>query len=394
MSVINFKYLGKKRVFALIIILTLTSALFSITTYSFLGFYNGFSGYVGERSDVVAVYSRVGSTPFTGVVPLALADNITALNGVIAVSPEAIAPCTINGQSVFVRGIIPQDLKSLDELSFLDGQNLNLTDINSVILGKNIANRLHLGVGDKILVFGVLSKLYVELQVGGVFQSNSTLNDEALVPLYVGQWLRSLSYNDVTFIRAKINLSQINAAQIYPDITRQTEPPTTALPKGQTQQELQAILPLLKSNVDVNVIGVEQSQKLMQSYLDRYGVSKDTLIILSILVLFFASSTATCAITLFVKQHIANIAIILAVGATQKKVRLDLALKMVFWALLATLIGTAISAVVISVFQNFGYLQVLSHSIVFQLDPAIIAANFLLLASLICVNIARMELKQ
>jgi len=399
MSLINFRYLRRKRMLTLIVILTLTSAIFSITAYSFLGFYNGFTNYVGEEKDVIAIYSKIGSTPFTGIVQIDIANKIAALDGVIDISPETIAPSTINGQSVFIRGIIPQELTKLNPLTIVEGQNLTISDTNSAIIGKSLADRLHLKTGDKILAFSVLSKRYVELQIKGVFQSESSLNDEALVPLYVGQWLRGVSYNDATLIRAKINVTQTNANQIYQQITNQTtQPPSAAspspTPKSETQRELEALIPLAQANLKVGNIGIEQSQQFMQNYLDRYGISKDTLIVLSIVVLVFASGTAACAITLFIKQHSSDIDILRSIGVSAKKVKTDLTIRMVTWALIATILGTIISAIVITIFQKIGYLLVLSHTITFQLDPLIIVANFALLSVLISITIAHTELKQ
>ena len=142
MSLIKFSYLRKKRMLTLIVILTLTSSLFSITAYSFLGFYNGFTGYVGEQKDVVAVYSKTGSTPFTGIVPLDLSNDLLAMDGVVAVSPEAIAPATVNGQAIFVRGVVPQELTKLNPLTITEGSGLNINDTDSAIVGQNLANRL------------------------------------------------------------------------------------------------------------------------------------------------------------------------------------------------------------------------------------------------------------
>ena len=311
---------------ALIVILTLTSTLFSVTAYSFLGFYNGFTKYVGEEKDIVAIYSKIGSTPFSGVVSIDLSNKIEEIKGVVAVSPEAIAPCTINDHSVFVRGVIPQELTKLTPIVILEGQTLNITDTNSAIIGQSLADRVHIKIGDKILAYGVLSKQYVELQIKGIFQSNSALNDEALVPLYVGQWLRGLNYNDATLLRTKINLNQTNPDQIYTKIINQTTPSTTTTspsptPKSQTQQVLEALIPLAQANLNVGNIGVEQSQQFMQSYLGRYGISKDTLIVLSIVILVFASGTASCAVTLFVKQHSSDIDVLRSIGVSKKKIK-------------------------------------------------------------------------
>lgn len=399
MNLIPFKYLNRKRIITLIAILTITSTLFSVTAYSFLGFYNGFTNYVGEDKDIISVYSQKGSTPFTGIVSVNIADMVAAQRGVIATSPEVIAPCTINNQSIFIRGIIPNAITNLNDLPMREGQSINLNDTNSCIVGSNLANKLQLKSGDTILAIGVLSNRYVELQVKGIFNSNTALNDEALVPLYLGQWLRGLNYNSATLIRVKIDPSQINANQIYMQITNKTTPinptnTTTPPPNSQTQRELEVLIPLVQANINVGTISVAQSQQFMQSYLSRYGISKDTLIVLSIVVLVFASATAISAITLFVKQHSSDIDTIRSIGVSTKKLKADIIAKITVCALIATFLGTMLSAGFISVFQTLGYMEVLSHTIAFQIDPIIIIANFLLLTAFISIKIVGMDLKQ
>lgn len=397
MSLRNFKYLNTKRIVALIVVLTLTSTLFSITAYSFLGFYNGFTSYLGEDNTIIAIYNQASRTPFTGNVPISLENNLTTIQGIVSTSTETLTPCLINGQSIFVRGIVPQELSKLNKLTILQGENLNLTDSNSAIIGANIAQRLNLKTGDKILVFGVQFERYVEVQIKGVYQSGSSLDDEALVPLYVGQWLRGLSYDEVTLIRAKINPNEINANQIYQDIANATTPkPTTSpstTPNSQAQQELQALLPLAQQNVNIQNVGVQGSLQLMANYMDHYGISKDTLVILSIIVLLFSSGTASIAIGLFIRQHETETNTLRAIGVTIKKLKMDLLLKMLVCCLIATTIGTIASAAILLIFQKIAYLQVLSQTITFQLDPVIIAANFILLSLLVGINIARTELK-
>jgi ABC-type lipoprotein release transport system permease subunit len=395
MSLIHASYLHRKRTLALIIILTLASALFSITAYSFLGFYNGFTSYIGEEEDILAIYSTTGSTPFTGIVPLAAVNTITSLKGVTAVSPEVIAPTIINQQSVFIRGALPTQLTALNTLTFIQGENIQANDTQHTVIGKGLANKLNLVVGDKILAQGVLSQKYAELTVKAIFTSNSALNDEAIVSLPVGQWLRGIDYNSASVIRTKIDPTQTNPNRLHQEINAKTNQTNrVATPKSETQQEIETLIPLTTSGLNLKTIGVEKSQEFMESYLNRYGISKDTLIVLSIVVLVFAGGTATAAITLFVRQHHHEIETLQGIGVSAKRVKTDLTLRMACWALLATAFGTVISAIVISEFQAIGYLQVLSHSITFQLDPVVVAANFLLLIIIIGVSIVRMEFNQ
>jgi ABC-type lipoprotein release transport system permease subunit len=345
----------------------------------------------------LAVYSTIGRTPFTGIVSLSAVNTVASLTGVIAVSPEILAPSMISEHSVFVRGVLPDQLSKLNTLIFIEGRNFNSTDTDSTAIGKGLADKLNLKLDDTILAQGVLSRQYVELKIVGIFETTSSLNDEALVPIYIGQWLRGLTYNDATVIRTKIDPTQTNANQLYQEFSAKANTTNTTpspIPKSDAQQQLEKIIPITSSGINLKNIGVERSQEFMQSYLSRYGISKDSLIILSIVVLVFASGTATGAITLFVRQHSPDIDIIRSIGVSTTKIKTDLTLRMISWALIATIIGTLASVAIIYAFQRLGYLQVLSHSITFQLDPTIIAANFILLSILITVNIARMELKQ
>jgi len=47
MKLTGFKYLERKRTLTLAVILTLSSMLFSLTALSLLGFYKGFTAYLG-----------------------------------------------------------------------------------------------------------------------------------------------------------------------------------------------------------------------------------------------------------------------------------------------------------------------------------------------------------
>jgi ABC-type lipoprotein release transport system permease subunit len=396
-SLLRFSYLRRKRLFVLVIVLALASTLFSVTAYSFLGFYSGFTGYVGAEGDVVAVYSRVGNSPFSGLFPLSIADKIASARGVVALSPEVIAPASVEEHAVFIRGVIPQEIAKLNQFAIIEGQFLDVNDSHSAAVGVNLAKKLQLKTGDTILALGVLSNRYVELQIAGVYHSGSSLDDEALVPIYVGQWIRGTDYTKATLMRVKIDPAQTDLNTLYSEIANTTTPQPSATPsptqKSTVQHEIEALLPLSKADVNVTQIGIDDSKQFMQTYLNRYGVSKDTLIVLSAAVLVFASGTAACAIGLFVKQHSSDIETLRSIGVSNRAVKADLSVRLTFWAAISTLIGTLLSAAAITYFQSAGYLEVLSHTIVFQLDPLVATANFFLISCLAWVCVARMELK-
>lgn len=391
MSLKGFRYLHKQHIIPLVLILTLTSVLFSVTAFSFLSFYNGFASYVGEEENVVAIYDRRSSTPFTGLIPTYLTEQVNSIDGVLASSPETITPCVVNNQSIFIRGIVPEEFVKLNNITLIEGNMLNLSNINTAIIGKGLAEKLNLKLDDEILVFSVLSEKHIQLQVKGICESNPIMDDEALVPLYVGQWLRGAGYSYVTLIRAKIDFDQLNANSLYAEIIKTSQPTTTPQPTAtsSTKNQLDQLVPYAQTHFDVDRLNIEQTQTFMKNYLNRYGVSKDTLLSISVVVLFFASGTAASALTMFLNQHKREIDILQSIGASKRKIKIDLLSKVLTWSLISSTLGTIIAATLMLLFEKVGNIQVLSHRLFFQLDPLIVALNFTLILSLTAFIVAR-----
>jgi ABC-type lipoprotein release transport system permease subunit len=397
MSLRGFRYLHRNRVLTLILILTLTSTMFLVTAFSFLSLYNGFTGYIGEEDGVVALHSNRGSTPLTTIVPTFLSENVSRLNGVIASSAEVIAPVTIEDKAIFIRGINPEEFSKLTTLTMVDGESLSLNDSTSTIVGKNLAHKLNLQVGDKILVYGLLSKTYAELTIKGIYASESIVDDESLVPLYVGQWLRGVSYNYVSIIRIKLDYTLTNIDTIYDELaknaTASTPAPTLSPTSSTNPKSLNELIPYTKIGYKISDLGIEDAKNLMEDYLSSFGVTKNTLIILSVIVMIFASGTAICALILFIDQHKRELAIIRMLGASTQRIKLDLITKVLSWSLISSLLGIILSFSILFIFNQVSSLQVLSHNITFSPDPLIIAANFVLISLLVSLQILRSDVK-
>jgi len=368
--------------------------LFSVTALSLLGFYRGFTAYLGEGEDIVAVYDRKSRTPFTGLVPAYLAEKIRALNGVLASSPEAIAPCIIKGESIFLRGIIPEDFAKLNQLTIIEGDMLELDDLSSVVVGKNVAERLHLNLNDKILVLGVLTDRYLELCVKGIFVSHSPMDDEILAPLYVGQWLRGMDYGHVTLIRFKIDRNAITPSKIFEEIAKEASEPSPA-PSPFPSQEPQppSITPRTMARFRIEDIGVEEAYNFMRNYMDRYGVTRETLLILSAMVFLFSGASIAAASKTILTQHKGEINVLRSIGASKRLLKRDILTKLLPWSIAASSIGFAVAVAILTVIQRGGYLQVLSHTVPLQIDPLVIALNLILVSLLVSISILRGDLE-
>jgi len=383
MRLLGFKYLRRRYVVILAGTIVLISTLFSVTSYSLLGFYNGFVNSIEGEKGIVTVYDERSTTPFTGYVQLDLTDQINMIPGVIASSPEVLVPGTIRDEPIFVRGVIPQEFSKLNSLTFIDGNMLSMNDAESIILGESLANRLGLKLNEEVLLYGVLTKCYLELHVKGIYVSHSTLDDEALVPLYVGQWLRRIQMSQVTLIRVKIEGNVATSTKILEGITVETSEPGQ---DGEKPNNQSGDVPP-SARPDIDKIGVEEG--LMRTYFDRYGITRETLLVLSVLVFIFSSASIVIASTTLVRQHRREIEVLRSLGASNKTVRTDLLVKALSLSFVSVLMGTSLSLLMLWIAGKGGYLQILSHSIDLAFNPLILLLNLGLVFTLVAMSTAR-----
>jgi len=392
MRLTGFRYLRRQRVAALVVITAFPSMLFSMTAFSLLGFYRGFSAYLGEGEDIMVIYDRNSRTPYTGLVPVYLADRIRAVSGVLASSAEAIAPCTLKGESVFLRGIVPEDFSKLNKLTMMEGEMIRLEDLNFMVVGRNVAERLGLNLNDKVLVSSVLTGRYLDLQVKGVFVSHSPIDDEIVAPIYVGQWLRGADYAHATIIRVKIDAKTVSRS----DVLRVVEEEASGQPPpGREEEEPteEPIIPRIVIRFRAEDIGVEEAASFMRSYMDRYGVTRESLMTLSLAVFFFSSVSIALGYKVIIAQHRGEVDVLRCLGASKRFMKVDLLAKLLPWSILASFTGTAMALATLTVIQSCGYLRVLSHTVPVQPDLLAIALNLGFIILLSALTILKSELR-
>ena len=391
MRLTGFRYLKSQHILVLALLLILASMLFSITALSLLGFYKALNACLGEGEDIVAIYEKKSSTPFTGLVPTYLAQDIRATKGVLVSSPETMVPCFLKEEPIFLRGVIPEEFSKLSPLTIMDGKKLELTDMNSVIVGQSLAKKAGLKPSDIILIQGVLSDRCLELQVKGIYRSNSPMDDEALAPIYVGQWLRGADYDHVTLVRVKIDKTVTGLKEILEELAKASEP-------GSSEQDEQgppeqSVIPEVKAYFRIEDLGVEDAQKFMKGYLDRYGITREALLVISMMVFLLSSASVAMASKTLVNQHREEIGILRSVGASKTTVKKDILVKLLLWSLVASAIGILLGVAVLHFVEMGGYWQILSHTVTLQLDPIIIVADFILVSLLVALSILGLDLE-
>ncbi|MEM2613587.1 MAG: ABC transporter permease [Nitrososphaerota archaeon] len=388
---LGFRYFKQRCLLTLALTVVAASLLFSLTALSLIGFYRGFTAYLGEGEDIIVVYNPKSRTPYTSSIPAYLAERLAAVNGVVVASPEVMAPCLLKGQAIFLRGITPESFVRLNSLKIVEGVSLDWSQIDSVIVGWRAAEKLGLKVNDSVFLQGVLADRYVEVKVGGIFVSNSMMDDEVLAPLHVGQWLRGMDYSSVTLIRLKIDRTMLTSREIFELVKAEASQPSHPTPDRGRSTTQEPIMPWTMRRFSMEEVGVEEAIMFMKSYMERYGVTKEVLLVLSVAVFLFSGSTVIMASKTFVAQHKGEVNVLRALGASKKLLKMDMLIKLSPWILAASTVGMLIAVAILTVIQGYGYLQVLSHTVPFQFDPFVAFLNFTLAFTLTSIGILKGE---
>ncbi len=100
----------------------------------------------------------------------------------------------------------------------------------------------------------------------------------------------------------------------------------------------------------------------MKSYLDRYGVTEEALLTLSVTVFLFSSATVPAASETILDQHKGEVNILRSLDASRKLLKGDI-LKLLPWSLIASSIEDALPIAVLRIAQGYDLLQALSHTV-------------------------------
>src|SRR5208282_3970610 len=112
---------------------------------------------------------------------------------------------TLGNQPVMVRGVDPESFMELQDPVILEGSAIAANDTNQVMVGETLAKQMGLHPGSQITVVGGVRATIAQLAVKGVFSTGTPLDNEVVAPLWVGDWLRGISYNIVSILRIEVS---------------------------------------------------------------------------------------------------------------------------------------------------------------------------------------------
>ncbi|KXB59933.1 lipoprotein releasing system, transmembrane protein, LolC/E family [Leptotrichia wadei] len=223
-------------------------------------------------------------------------ENIKKIKGVKAVIPQMNSQSILKNEGlakgVLVDGISPENVKNDLNLRIVKGNN-NISELNSVLIGEQLANEMDLKVGKEISIVSAENK-EIKLIVRGIFKTGFLDYDSNLVivPLETMQIL-----SDQGKVATEIGI------------------------KIEHPERVDEVLNQVRNAVDPKEYGVISWKTINQNLLKALQFEKFVLIAILSLLLIIASFAVSVILNMIVREKIKDIGILKSIGYTNKNVR-------------------------------------------------------------------------
>ena len=223
-------------------------------------------------------------------------ENIKKIKGVKAVIPQMNSQSILKNEGlakgVLADGISPETVKNELNLRIVKGNN-NISELNSVLIGEQLANEMDLKVGKEISIVSAENK-EIKLIVRGIFKTGFLDYDSNLVivPLETMQIL-----SDQGKVATEIGI------------------------KIEHPERVDEVLNQVRNAVDPKEYGVISWKTINQNLLKAVQFEKFVLIAILSLLLIIASFAVSVILNMIVREKIKDIGILKSIGYTNKNVR-------------------------------------------------------------------------
>ena len=259
-------------------------------------------------------------------------ENVKKIKGIKAVIPQMNSQSILKGnglaKGVLADGISPENVKNGLNLKIVDGNN-NISELNSVLVGEQLATEMNLKVGNEISLVSAENK-EIKLIVRGIFKTGSLDYDSnlAIVPL--------------------------EAMQILSDQGRMA---TEIGIKVEHPEKVEGILSQVRNVINSKEYGAISWKTINQNLLRAVQFERFVLIAILSLLLIIASFAVSVILNMIVREKIKDIGILKSIGYTNSSIRKIFTIEGliigVFGMILASLLSPLVLVALKALFKEY-----------------------------------------
>lgn len=223
-------------------------------------------------------------------------ENVKKIKGIKAVIPQMNSQSILKGnglaKGVLADGISPENVKNGLNLKIVDGNN-NISELNSVLVGEQLATEMNLKVGNEISLVSAENK-EIKLIVRGIFKTGFLDYDSnlAIVPLEAMQIL-----SDQGRVATEIGI------------------------KVEHPEKVEGILSQVRNVLNSKEYGAISWKTINQNLLRAVQFERFVLIAILSLLLIIASFAVSVILNMIVREKIKDIGILKSIGYTNSSIR-------------------------------------------------------------------------
>ena len=259
-------------------------------------------------------------------------ENVKKIKGIKAVIPQMNSQSILKGnglaKGVLADGISPENVKNGLNLKIVDGNN-NISELNSVLVGEQLATEMNLKVGNEISLVSAENK-EIKLIVRGIFKTGFLDYDSnlAIVPLEAMQIL-----SDQGRVATEIGI------------------------KVEHPEKVEGILSQVRNTVNPKEYSVISWKTINQNLLRVVQFERFVLIAILSLLLIIASFAVSVILNMIVREKIKDIGILKSIGYTNSSIRKIFTIEGliigVFGMILASLLSPLVLVALKALFKEY-----------------------------------------
>ena len=259
-------------------------------------------------------------------------ENVKKIKGIKAVIPQMNSQSILKGnglaKGVLADGISPENVKNGLNLKIVDGNN-NISELNSVLVGEQLATEMNLKVGNEISLVSAENK-EIKLIVRGIFKTGFLDYDSnlAIVPLEAMQIL-----SDQGRVATEIGI------------------------KVEHPEKVEGILSQVRNVINSKEYGAISWKTINQNLLRAVQVERFVLIAILSLLLIIASFAVSVILNMIVREKIKDIGILKSIGYTNSSIRKIFTIEGliigVFGMILASLLSPLVLVALKALFKEY-----------------------------------------
>ena len=259
-------------------------------------------------------------------------ENVKKIKGIKAVIPQMNSQSILKGnglaKGVLADGISPENVKNGLNLKIVDGNN-NISELNSVLVGEQLATEMNLKVGNEISLVSAENK-EIKLIVRGIFKTGFLDYDSnlAIVPLEAMQIL-----SDQGRVATEIGI------------------------KVEHPEKVEGILSQVRNVINSKEYGAISWKTINQNLLRAVQFERFVLIAILSLLLIIASFAVSVILNMIVREKIKDIGILKSIGYKNSSIRKIFTIEGliigVFGMILASLLSPLVLVALKALFKEY-----------------------------------------